>query len=124
MNIDAICKDMPPEMRPEVETLAKSVDSLRKKIEEQRPVYDSLPLAQLLTTTQGEKALKANPALAEFRATVRDYAASLDHLLKMLERRQDLSNQSKVVDLRKKYGVKLNTTRELKEESSYWPKKA
>ena len=88
MNIDKLCKDVPPELRSEYETLAKSIKALQDKIESQLPVYNSMPLAQLLTTTQGEKALKANPAAQEFRATVRDYAATLNSL-------QDLINKSR-----------------------------
>ena len=86
MDIDALCKNVPPEMQSEVRTLAKAVETLQKKIEEQTPVYNDLPLAQLLTTTQGEKALKANPAAQEFRATVREYAQALESLNKLIEK--------------------------------------
>ena len=33
MDIDALCKDVPPEIRPEIETLAKAVKALQDKVE-------------------------------------------------------------------------------------------
>lgn len=89
MNINKICNDSPPELRPEIETLAKAVEAMKRKIETQLPIYDSLPLAQSLTTTQGEKALKANPALQEFRATVKDYAQMLNNLMELSGRKKN-----------------------------------
>ena len=32
-----------------------------------------MPVAQAVTTTQGEQILKANPAMGEIRATLKDY---------------------------------------------------
>ena len=89
MNINELCKDVPPEIRPEIRTLAKAVKALRDKIEEQIPVYKQSPLAQTLTTTQGEKALKVNPAAPEFRSTVRDYAQALGNLHDLIEKYSD-----------------------------------
>ena len=80
MNVNKLCQNVPDELRPEVKTLAKAVEALQNKLEEQIDVYNDMPLAQMLTTTQGEKALKANPAVQEFRATVREYAQALNSL--------------------------------------------
>ena len=46
MNINELCKDVPPEIRPEIRTLAKAVMALRDKVEELIPVYIQSPLAQ------------------------------------------------------------------------------
>ena len=99
MNIDALCKDVPPEIRPEIETLAKAVKALQDKVEEQLPVYNDLPLAQLLTTTQGEKALKANPAAQEFRSTVREYAQALNNLQDLINKYSSTKSNDKVVNM-------------------------
>lgn len=99
MNIDALCKDVPPEIRPEIETLAKAVKALQDKVEEQLPVYNDLPLAQLLTTTQGEKALKANPAAQEFRSTVREYAQALNNLQDLINKYSSAKSNGKVVNM-------------------------
>ena len=37
--------------------------------------YDEMPLAQEVTSTQGEKVLKSNPEMAEFRSTVQMYCS-------------------------------------------------
>ena len=80
---------------------------MQKKIEEQIPVYEELPLAQTLITTQGEKALKNNPAMQEFRATVRDYAAALKDLDALIEGHpaEQMSNVSTLESLRDRFKV-------------------
>lgn len=92
MDIKALCKNVKPNIRPQVETLARAVLTLQKKIEGEIDGYKEMPLAQVLTTTQGEKALKANPAVQEFRATVRDYATALNSLNSILEKTEDATS--------------------------------
>ena len=99
MNIKKLCENVSPEMRPEVVTLARAVKALQKKIKEQLPVYNDLPLAQILTTTQGEKALKPNPAAQEFRATVREYAQALNNLHEILDKYSDKQNKTNVTSI-------------------------
>lgn len=88
---------MNAEISDQVQTLEKAVKALQDKIEQQIPVYRSLPLAQEATTMQGEKILKNNPAMQEFRGTVRDYAASLKCLQSILENTDD--GEDKTTDL-------------------------
>ena len=76
---------MNKDIKAQAVTLAKAVLALQDKIENEIPNYKDLPLAQTLTTTQGEQALKSNPALQEFRATVRDYASALKDLNTLIE---------------------------------------
>lgn len=80
-----ICKKVNKDVKSQAMTLARAVLAMQEKIDAQIPVYEELPLAQMLTTTQGEKALKNNPAMQEFRATVRDYAAALKDLNALIE---------------------------------------
>lgn len=80
-----MCKKVNKDIKSQAMTLARAVLAMQEKIEEQIPIYESLPLAQTLTTTQGEKALKSNPAMQEFRATVRDYASALKDLNMLIE---------------------------------------
>ena len=80
-----MCKKVNKDIKSQAMTLARAVLAMQDKIEEQIPVYEELQLAQKLTTTQGEKALKNNPAMQEFRATVRDYAAALKDLNALIE---------------------------------------
>lgn len=54
-------------------TIDKIEKTMREWIEKQLPVYEKLPAAQTMTTTQGEKVLKANPAAQEIRAAFKDY---------------------------------------------------
>ena len=42
-------------------------------IEKQLPVYKEMEAGQQMTTTQGELVWKANPAMQEIRANIRDY---------------------------------------------------
>ena len=81
----SMCKKVNKDIKSQAMTLARAVLAMQEKIEEQIPTYESLPLAQTLTTTQGEKALKSNPAMQEFRATVRDYASALKDLNTLIE---------------------------------------
>ena len=81
----SMCKKVNKDIKAQAMTLAKAVLAMQEKIEAQIPVYEKLPLAQMLTTTQGEKALKNNPAMQEFRATVRDYASALNDLNQLIE---------------------------------------
>ena len=81
----ALCKKVNKDIKSQALTLARAVLAMQDKIEEQIPVYKDLELAQKLVTTQGETALKNNPAMQEFRATVRDYASALKDLNTLIE---------------------------------------
>ena len=96
-----MCQNVSPEIKDQAITLAEAVLALQRKIEKQIETYDELPLAQMLTTTQGEKALKANPALAEFRGTVRDYSAALNSLQNIISENQNSAAIASLNDFRK-----------------------
>lgn len=103
INAKEICKNVKQDIRPQAETLAEAVLAMQKKIEQQIPNYDEMPLAQEVTTTQGEKALKQNPAVQEFRATVRDYATALSNLQVIISENKMPTEVSNMAELRKKF---------------------
>lgn len=81
----AICKHVSKDIRPQVETLANAVLAMQQKIDDEIPMYKEMPLAQQVTVGTGESMLRDNPAVKEFRATVRDYAAALNNLREILD---------------------------------------
>lgn len=95
-----ICSGVDKKYKKQAVTLAKAVLALQDKIEQQLPVFEQLPLAQTLTTTQGEKALKQNPATAEFRATVRDYASALKNLQDIVENNKAPETKTSLTNFR------------------------
>lgn len=81
---EILCSKVKKDIRPQAETLARAVFAMQEKIEQQIPIYQQMPLSQEVTVGTGEKMLRQNPAVQEFRATVRDYAAALDNLQNLI----------------------------------------
>lgn len=86
-------------------TLAEAVLALQEKVQTQIPVYQKMPLAQTVVVGTGEKMLRQNPAVGEFRATVRDYAAALKSLQDILDDRTEEVAVSGLDELRKRFKV-------------------
>ena len=76
---------------------------MRKWIEEQIPVYEQMPAAQTMTTTQGERVLKANPALQEIRAAFRDYCYVVKTIAGLEGETEEL--HSTLDDMKKKFKI-------------------
>ena len=102
---EEICKGVRADLREQAVTLAEAVFALQKKIEQQAPIYEEMPLAQTLTTTQGEKALKNNPLMQEFRGTVRDYASALKALHDILENDKAPAEITQLDEIRARFKV-------------------
>lgn len=81
---EQICAHVSKDLKPQAVTLANAVLAMQSKIDQQIPIYEQMPLAQQVTVGTGEKMLRQNPAVQEFRATVRDYAAALNNLQNIL----------------------------------------
>lgn len=79
-----ICSKVNKDIRPQAETLAKAVFAMQEKLEQQIPIYEKMPLAQQVTVGTGETMLRQNPAVQEFRATVRDYSSALKSLTELV----------------------------------------
>ena len=103
--IEKLCERVDEDLRPQVVTLARAVAALQEKIEQQTDLYRCVPLSQLVTTMQGEQVYKANPIVQEYRATVRDYAASLKNLQDMLENHSAPAEVSSLDALRKTFKI-------------------
>ena len=76
---------------------------MRSWIESQLPTYESMPAAQIVTSTKGEQVMKANPATQEIRAAFKDYCY-------VVKTQRELSNNevadtSAIDDLRKRFKV-------------------
>ena len=76
----AICKNVSTEIRPQAVALADAVIGMQKKIEQHLPELKGMPLSIEVTVGTGETVPRANPAIQEFRALVRDYSAALKNL--------------------------------------------
>ena len=90
-------------MTEQEKTISKIEQTMRSWIESQLPTYEKMPPAQTMTSTQGEKVLKANPATQEIRAAFKDYCY-------VVKTQRELSNNevadtSAIDDLRKRFKV-------------------
>lgn len=104
---EKICANVSKGIRPQAVTLANAVIAMQDKIDQQIPIYEQMPLAQQVTVGTGEKMLRQNPAVQEFRATVRDYAQALNNLQAILDNTPDQVEESSVEDIRKKFKIAI-----------------
>lgn len=104
---EKICANVSKDIRPQAVTLANAVLAMQAKIDQQIPIYEQMPLAQQVTVGTGEKMLRQNPAVQEFRATVRDYAQALNNLQAILDNTPDQVEESSVEDIRKKFKIAI-----------------
>ena len=102
---EEICAKVSADVRPQAVTLANAVLAMQNKIEQQIPLYNQLPLAQQVKVGTGEVMLRQNPAITEFRATVRDYAAALNNLQDILENNKAPVEAISLDKYRKKFKV-------------------
>jgi len=102
-DFEKICENVSADIRPQVVTLAKAVMAMQAKIDQQIPVYQQMPLAQQVTVGTGERMLRQNPAVQEFRATVRDYAQALNNLQDILENNKTETSSGSLKELQEKF---------------------
>ena len=102
---EEMCANVAPGIKAQAVTLANAVLTIQKKIEQQIPVYEQMPLAQQVKVGTGETMLRANPATQEFRATVRDYAQALNSLNEIIDGSKTTPESSPIDDLRSRFGV-------------------
>lgn len=100
-----LCANLNSDVKDQVITLAKAVLVMQEKVEQQIPVYKQMPLAQQITVGTGERMLRQNPAVQEFRATVRDYAQALNNLQEILSSQNKTLEGSAIGDLRNRFKV-------------------
>lgn len=102
---EKMCANVGADIKTQAVTLANAVLAMQRKIDQQIPIYEQMPLAQQVTVGTGEKMLRQNPAVQEFRATVRDYASALNALNGILEGQQAPTESTALEDLRKAFKV-------------------
>lgn len=100
---EEICASVAENIRPQAVTLANAVLAMQDKIDQQIPIYEQMPLAQQVTVGTGERILRQNPAVQEFRATVRDYAAALNNLQDILENNKTETSSGSLKELQEKF---------------------
>ena len=104
---EQICAHVSKDLKPQAVTLANAVLAMQAKIDQQITIYEQMPLAQQVTVGTGERMLRQNPAVQEFRATVRDYAQALNNLQAILDNTPDQVEESSVEDIRKKFKIAI-----------------
>ena len=102
---EQICEHVSADIKQQAVTLANAVLAMQEKIDQQIPVYRQMPLAQTVKVGTGEKMLRQNPAVQEFRATVRDYAAALKNLQDILEEHETTVEASNLESIRQMFKV-------------------
>lgn len=102
---EKICANASADIKPQAETLAKAVLAMQNKIDQQIPIYDQMPLAQQVTVGTGEKMLRQNPAVQEFRATVRDYSQALNNLKHIVDNSEEPVEVDSIDELKKKFKI-------------------
>lgn len=102
---EKLCANLNSDVKDQVITLAKAVLVMQEKVEQQIPVYKQMPLAQQITVGTGERMLRQNPAVQEFRATVRDYAQALNNLQEILSSQNKTPEGSAIDGLRNRFKV-------------------
>ena len=103
---EKMCESVSDDLKQEAIALAEAVLTLKKKIKQQTPIYNKQPLAQEVTVGTGETILRQNPITQEYRATVRDYAQTLNKLNEIIN---NSSNSSPKIDKNAKLHVVGNS---------------
>ena len=102
---ERLVANVPERERDLVKTLADVAFALKAKLEQKLPTYEKIELVQTVTSTQGEKVIKQNPFVSEFRATARDYAAILRDLHVALDAVGDGDKLQSLDDFRARYHI-------------------
>ena len=101
---ELMCSGVDPRIRPQAIALANAVITLQNKIIQQTPEYEKAPLTQEVVVGTGETVLRSNPLVQEYRATVRDYAASMKSLEELLNTKKGTTEVNPLDALRNKIG--------------------
>ena len=101
---ELMCSGVDPRIRPQAIALANAVITLQNKIIQQTPEYEKAPLTQEVIVGTGETVLRSTPLVQEYRATVRDYAASMKSLEELLNTKKGTTEVNPLDALRNKIG--------------------
>ena len=90
-------------MTEQEKTINKIEKTMRSWIERQIPAYELMPAMQMVTTMQGERVMKANPATQEIRAAFKDYCYVVKTMKEIAE--NEPAEVSSLEDLRARFKV-------------------
>ena len=102
---ELMCKGVDPRIRAQAVSLANAVITLQNKIIQQTAAYEEAPLFQEVIVNTGERVMRANPLVQEFRATVRDYAAAMKNLDEILNAKKGMAEKSPLDELKSKFKI-------------------
>ena len=91
-------------MTQQEKTIAAIEKTMRKWIEGKLKTYADMPECQILTTAQGEQAIKANPAAQEIRAAFKDYCYVVKTMRELSGDKSEVEVDS-IEELRKKFRI-------------------
>ena len=91
-------------MTAQEKTIAAIEKTMRKWINEKLDTYAEMPECQILTTAQGEQAIKANPAAQEIRAAFKDYCYVVKTMRELAGKDSEVEVDS-IEELRKKFRI-------------------
>ena len=91
-------------MTAQEKTISDIEKTMRKWIEEKLETYSTMPESQILTTAQGERAIKANPAAQEIRAAFKDYCYVVKTMRELAGKDSEVEVDS-IEELRKKFRI-------------------
>lgn len=101
-----VLENIDPRMRDQAAMVWKIEKALRKKVKAVFPTFDEMPVAQAVTNTNGEQVLKANPAMGEIRATMKDYVFIVKTQWDMLgEKATAQAEVTRIDEIRKKLKI-------------------
>lgn len=87
----------------QIETIQKIEKTMRTWIEDNLETYQNEPPAYEVTSTQGERVNKANPATQEIRAAFKDYCYVVK-IMRDLAGNEEVDTDS-IEELRKKFKI-------------------
>ena len=90
-------------MNKQIETIQKIEQTMRGWIEDNLETYQNEPPAYEVTSTQGERVNKANPATQEIRAAFKDYCYVVK-TMRDLAGNEEVDTDS-IEELRKKFKI-------------------
>lgn len=83
--VEKICKNVNSPLRPQIETVVKTILALQKKLEEHYDEYLEQPMSVVVTVGTGETVHRTNPFCAEYRSTLKDYIFTIQQLNKLVD---------------------------------------
>lgn len=98
-------RDVDPRIKEQAAMVWKIEKAMRKKVKAIFPMFEEMPVAQAVTSTQGEEVLKSNPAMQEIRATFRDYCSIVKVQLSLIGDKQAPVELSQIDSIRQKLKI-------------------